>query len=111
MRRDITILLFLLFSFRAFSQGSGVKFDRISVREGLADHSINCITQDHLGFVWIGGESGLYRYDGYEFRSFQYQPGDRTSQYFKDIYRIKEDKNGLLWILSEVANSYSISSK
>ena len=67
MRRDITILLFLLFSFRAFSQGSGVKFDRISVREGLADHSINCITQDHLGFVWIGGESGLYRYDGYEF--------------------------------------------
>jgi len=102
MRRDITILLFLLFSFRAFSQGSGVKFDRISVREGLADHSINCITQDHLGFVWIGGESGLYRYDGYEFRSFQYQPGDRTSQYFKDIYRIKEDRYGLLWILSEV---------
>lgn len=102
MRSDITILLFLLFSFRTFSQSPGLNFDRISVREGLADHSINCITQDHTGFIWIGGENGLYRYDGYEFKSFQYQPGDRTSQYFKDIYRIKEDINGLFWILSEV---------
>ena len=102
MRLDVIILLLLFLSLKVFPQDSGVSFDRISVREGLADHSINCITQDHIGFLWIGGESGLYRYDGYEFKSFQYKPGDRISQHFKDIYRIKEDRHGLFWILSEV---------
>lgn len=102
MRREAFILCFLLFSRVAFPQGAGISFDRISIREGLADHSINCITQDHIGFLWIGGESGLYRYDGYEFKSFQYKPGDKITQHFKDIYRIKEDRQGLLWILSEV---------
>lgn len=102
MRREAFILCFLLFSRVAFPQGAGISFDRISIREGLADHSINCITQDHIGFLWIGGESGLYRYDGYEFRSFQYKPGDKITQHFKDTYRIKEDRQGLLWILSEV---------
>ena len=65
------------------------------------DHSINCIIQDHIGFMWIGGSDGLYRYDGYEFINYQYQNGGKTNQYFREVYKIKEDKNGLLWILSE----------
>lgn len=94
--------MLLLIFITTYSQKPEIQFDRISVREGLSDHSINCITQDRTGFIWIGGLNGLYRYDGYDFTYYQYKPGDIRDQYFKDIYRIKEDRHGLLWILSEI---------
>lgn len=102
MRRILILLTLLLSLFRSYSQKPEIQFDRISVQEGLSDHSINCITQDRTGFIWIGGLNGLYRYDGYDFVNYQYQPGDIRNQYFKDIYRIKEDRHGLLWIVSEI---------
>lgn len=102
MLRSIIYGLLILLSIETFSQRPEIQFDRISVREGLSDHSINCITQDHTGFIWIGGSNGLYKYDGYDFTYYQYKPGDIRNQYFKNIYRIKEDRNGLLWIVSEI---------
>lgn len=95
------LLLFLLISFNIQAQDSEIQFDRLSFRDGLLDHSINCIIKDHNGFIWIGGVTGLYKYDGYDFTNYQYQPGDGKNQYFKEVYRIKEDRFGLLWILSE----------
>lgn len=102
MNRIIYLLLLLLLSPGIYPQKPEIQFDRISVKEGLTDHSIYCITQDHTGFIWIGGANGLYKYDGYEVTSYQYQPGDKVCQYFKEIYRIREDRFGLLWILSDM---------
>ncbi|MEZ5070730.1 MAG: response regulator [Bacteroidales bacterium] len=83
------------------AQQREVQFDRISVEEGLFDHSINCISQDRTGFIWIGGSDGLYKYDGYEITNFQYQPNDNRYPYFKEVYKIREDRDGYLWVLSE----------
>jgi len=102
MNRIICLTLLLLLSPGTYPQKPEIQLDRISVKEGLTDHSIYCITQDHTGFIWIGGANGLYRYDGYEVTSYQYQPGDKVCQYFKEIYRIREDRFGLLWIVSEM---------
>lgn len=93
--------LFLLLASVAFSQKPEIQIDRISVSKGFLSHSINCITQDHTGFIWIGGSDGLYRYDGYEFTNYQYNPGEKSYRIFKEVYRIREDRYGLLWILSE----------
>lgn len=37
---------------------------------GLGNLNINCIVQDHSGYLWVGTENGLYRYDGSAFRQF-----------------------------------------
>ncbi len=100
--RNIIFILPLILSISAYTQNPDIQFDRVSIQEGLSDHSINCVTQDHIGFIWIGGSNGLYKYDGYDFTYFEYQPGNLRNQYFKDIYRIKEDKHGLLWMSSEI---------
>lgn len=93
--------IFVFLSAAIVAQKPDIKFDRISVQEGLLDHSMNCVMQDHTGFIWIGGSDGLHRYDGYGFTNYQYQPGEKKYRYFKDVYRICEDKFGLFWMVAE----------
>ncbi|MEL6668825.1 MAG: hypothetical protein AAFP08_07625, partial [Bacteroidota bacterium] len=50
--------------------------DRFEQVRSASSDLINptCITQDSLGFLWIGSASGLYRYDGFEFKKWSHQP-------------------------------------
>ena len=78
----LTIPLFLLsftFSTAVYSQNKPVRFDRLSTKDGLSQNKIFDIIQDTLGFIWIGTEDGLNRYDGYNFKVFKNIPGDSTS--------------------------------
>lgn len=59
---------------------------------------VNCIFQDKMGFIWIGKETGLFRYDGNELKSFRYDRNDSFSISSNNILAITEDKNGHLWI-------------
>jgi len=55
--------------------------------------------QDSRGFVWMATMSGLYRYDGYEFRKFTYDPGDTASYApITLIGDLLEDSQGFIWI-------------
>jgi diguanylate cyclase (GGDEF)-like protein len=41
-----------------------------SITAGLENLDVNCIAQDRSGYLWIGTQNGLYRYDGRAFRQF-----------------------------------------
>ncbi len=46
---------------------------RYSFREytqGLGNLNIACLAQDHTGYLWVGTQNGLYRYDGSQFKSY-----------------------------------------
>ena len=101
MKKLVLCSLLLMLIVKAFSQYPEIQFDRISAQQGLSDHSIHTIFQDHNGFIWIGGSNGLYKYDGYDFTFFKDPPGCYSCPSFKSVYKIQEDHLGLLWILSE----------
>ncbi|MGA7339939.1 MAG: diguanylate cyclase [Terracidiphilus sp.] len=42
----------------------------IAVTGGMDNLNVNCIAQDRSGYLWVGTENGLYRYDGNRFRKF-----------------------------------------
>jgi signal transduction histidine kinase/ligand-binding sensor domain-containing protein len=69
------------------------KFDRISPIV-----IPNCVLQDSYGFIWIGAQEGLLRYDGYKFKRYAQIPFDSTSISNNWVNVIKEDKKGNLWI-------------
>ena len=102
INRILLIILFL-FSFLftqpafIFAQENFV-FENFSIPQGLSNPTINTIIEDKYGFLWLGTNDGLSRYDGYEFKVYKNNPSDSTSLPGNSIRTISEDNNGDLWI-------------
>jgi ligand-binding sensor domain-containing protein len=54
-------------------------------------------TQDTKGYMWFGGE-GLYRYDGYSYKSYYNNPQDTSSLAYNRIAAVYADRKGFIWI-------------
>jgi ligand-binding sensor domain-containing protein len=78
--------------------GSDLKFEHLSVEQGLSQSTVRCILQDRRGFLWIGTHDGLNRYDGRGFKVFRHDPGDTTSLSNNCIIAIVEYRQGYLWL-------------
>ncbi len=61
---------FFTFKPETNAQFAGNDFIRYSVQEGLSDNNVNCIAQDDQGYIWIGTDAGLNRFDGHLFNKF-----------------------------------------
>ena len=100
-------LLIILFIFPEITPQE-LPFGHLSVENGLSNNAVNCILQDHLGFLWFGTEDGLNRYDGYEIKIYRYNPHDTNSLSDNSIWSLFEDSSEFLWIgtNSGVLNRY-----
>jgi len=61
----------------AVEDGQGLRFRHIGVDEGLAQSTVRAMHQDRRGFLWIGTENGVQRYDGLRFIHFTAGSGVR----------------------------------
>ena len=61
MRYYRVLFISLLLSFYGifFAQGDNLRFQRLTIKEGLSQSSVNSIIQDHYGFIWLGTQDGL----------------------------------------------------
>ena len=75
-----------------------VVFHNLSVLDGLPDNHVKSIIQDSSGFIWLGTQNGLARYDGYEFKIFKNEPGNPKSLSNNGIWVLCEGRSGCLWI-------------
>jgi len=89
---------FFLHNNNLFSQKREIKFEHISIEQGLSQSSVTSIAQDSRGFMWFGTLDGLNRYNGYEFTVFQYREKDTSAIADNAITALAEDKYGRLWI-------------
>jgi ligand-binding sensor domain-containing protein/signal transduction histidine kinase/DNA-binding response OmpR family regulator len=86
----------LLFKIGLFAQE--IEFKHLTVDNGLSNNKVNCVLQDRSGFIWIGTEDGLNRFDGYEIKIFRHQPENNNSISDNTIWALFEDKDSSLWI-------------
>lgn len=92
--RKIFIICILFFATIALKAQKDIKFKRISIEHGLSQSTVNCIFQDKTGFIWIGTEDGLNRYDGYSFVIYKNDAEDTNSISDNHIRAIAQDENG-----------------
>src|SRR5215208_5786263 len=62
-----------------FAPGSIVRFEHLTGEDGLSQNAGLDIFQDSLGYLWIGTQDGLNRYDGYSFKVYKHDPDDEYS--------------------------------
>lgn len=75
-----------------------IKFRNITTKEGLSSNSVQACLLDSYGFMWIGTQTGLNRYDGTSVKVFNYNSSDSCSIGDGFIWSIYEDSENILWI-------------
>ena len=91
-----SFILILLCHF--FINAQDLKFKHLGNDAGLSQITVQSIFEDSQGFMWIGTQDGLNRYDGYHFKVFKNNPSDKKSISSNIINCIYEDEKGLMYI-------------
>ncbi|RLG30239.1 histidine kinase, partial [Methanosarcinales archaeon] len=92
------LVIYLLVPVFLLAQEHAILFRHISLEDGLSQSTANCIVQDHKGFIWIGTEDGLNRYDGYTFKVYKPVLQDTTSISNNSIWALHVDTDNMLWV-------------
>lgn len=83
---------FILFSFICFVQMltcfSHAVTGRLYTSNDMSSSLIRCIIQDKYGFIWVGTNYGLNRFDGYKFSTYLCNPADTTTIQDNDIVKL-----------------------
>lgn len=81
----------------AEAQHRSIKFQNISIKNGLSQSYVNAIVQDRQGFIWIGTQDGLNQFDGYTFNIFKSSSRNPNSISNSYIHSVCEDADGMIW--------------
>ena len=96
------LLLFIVFlsllTNTLSAQTDSIIIEHISTEEGLSHKHVHCVMEDSYGFLWIGTDDGLNRYDGYEFVVYKNDIWDTTSLSSPIISILTEDDEGNIWV-------------
>lgn len=98
IRQLLCLLGLFLLCIGVHAQSTSKSFINISVDKGLSQSTVFAITQDALGFIWVGTQDGLNRYDGKTFTVYKPSKDDKSSIGSYYIFSLLVDRSGKLWI-------------
>ncbi len=75
-----------------------VSFQRIAMPDNVPAHLTTALAQDARGFLWIGTQDGLVRYDGYAFKVYRHRPGDPASLGGSYVRSLLVSRDGRIWV-------------
>ncbi len=84
--------------FLLFPEINSKRFRRLNSIDGLPHDSVYGITQDSIGFIWIGTQDGLAKYDGHKFTIYKHNPMNENSLSDSNFGKVVEGEDGVLWI-------------
>ena len=85
----LAILLLLFFSLSSFAKS--LSFRSVTISEGLSHNTVNAIYKDNRGFVWLGTQTGLDRFDGINIISYPQFKG-------QTVFSVAEIDSVFLWV-------------
>lgn len=78
--------------------GTGLRFHQYTIENGLNQNSVYAVLQDQRGFMWIGTEDGLHRFDGNEMHLYEAIPGNPAGLASDFILDLANAPGGGIWV-------------
>src|SRR5690242_1505073 len=78
-----------------------MQFTRLTAEDGLSQGAVMAMLEDSQGFLWIGTEDGLDRYDGYDIHRYVHDRMQPSSLPDDWVSTLVQDRTGTLWIGTE----------
>lgn len=100
-KRWILLFLVAIQSLILHAQIMQISFEVLNTTHGLSSNNITCLYQDKQGFLWIGTDFGLNRYDGNIFIHYYSEINNSNSLSGNYIADIIEDAEGIFWIATK----------
>jgi diguanylate cyclase (GGDEF)-like protein len=97
----LCIFLWLSMAAINLAHASNIRFQSLTIADGLPTQSVYETYQQKNGFIWFATDRGAIRYDGKTFRSFFYSPGATNHITNNFVLQILEDHVGNIWIITE----------
>ncbi len=94
----LNLLVTIVISLTAFTQVPLIRFQHLSMEQGLSQNRLYAITQDKYGLIWIATDNGLNRFDGYKVEVYRYERGNKNSLPSNTIQSLFTDSHGIVWI-------------
>jgi len=94
----LVLLMGMSISQSLFAQKPNYKFKSVSQPDGLMSSTVQTIFEDSFGFIWLGTQHGVQRYDGKTYKNFENARNDSTSLSHNSINGFYEDTDRNIWI-------------
>ena len=78
-----------------------MQIQHLTVRDGLSQSSPYHMLKDSRGFLWLGTQDGVNRFDGHRFRVYKPDARDPHALKGTNVAGIVEDKRGDIWVGTE----------
>lgn len=94
----LLIILLITTNIVYVSAYNNINFKNITSEDGLSQGTVETIIQDDQGYIWLGINDGLCRYNGYEFKIYKHDEELENSITNNYIVDIKQDNSGNIWV-------------
>ena len=92
--KRLLLLTSLVFALSYSASAQEYSYTHYDISDGLAGSTVYCITQDKDGFIWVGTETGVSRFDGTHFRNYTTIDGLPDVE----ILEMFSDSKGRVWM-------------
>ena len=99
------IMLSMMAGCRHSDTASSLPPDYMQIAQTLSNNCVTCFEEDAHGYLWIGTERGLNRYNGNDFHRY-YRTADSLSLTDNHISCLHNDSRGRLWVGSYTGVCY-----
>jgi ligand-binding sensor domain-containing protein len=98
MIKSVHFVIAIFLSIVVRAQNNQPQYEHINVENGLPSARVTKCLQDKLGYIWIGTENGLVRYDGYVKKVYKLETGKPQNLTSLNIQELFEDSKGNIWV-------------